>query len=64
MVNNTGAGSALVIEDTNATITWSNFTNNTNTDSGGGALTYLCNQKNLSSKYLMKLTFNQYRLST
>jgi hypothetical protein len=39
----------LVIEDTNATITLSNFRNNTNTENGGGAITYLCNQKNLSN---------------
>ena len=41
-VNNTGAGSVIIVEDTNFTLTNSNFTNNTNTQSDGGAITYLC----------------------
>ena len=41
-INNTGAGSVIIVEDTNFTLTNSNFTNNTNTQSDGGAITYLC----------------------
>ncbi len=50
--NNTGAGSALVFEDTNTTIVKSRFINNTNYRSGGGAIAFLCTQKNYQSKYI------------